>query len=186
MLDLGIFSNNDFDFVAAGSIHVLPTHLVLTRILTYLFFYNYVTHVMDNIYRIFFLTRFIYILIFITGEKKMAKKLEEFYEDINAVEFYVGLIMEKRRDRALFGESLIEIGAPYSLKGLMGNPICSPKYWKPSTFGGDVGFEIVNTASLKKLFCQNMVGRCPEVTFRVPDFKEGDVDEFLNKMKSEL
>ena len=116
----------------------------------------------------------------------MAKKLEEFYEDINAVEFYVGLIMEKRRDRALFGESLIEIGAPYSLKGLMGNPICSPKYWKPSTFGGDVGFEIVNTASLKKLFCQNMVGECPEVTFRVPDFKEGDVDEFLNKMKSEL
>jgi hypothetical protein len=44
----------------------------------------------------------------------------------------------------VFGEGIVEMGGPYSVKGLMANPICSPKYWKPSTFGGDVGFEIVN------------------------------------------
>ena len=112
------------------------------------------------------------------------------YGDIDAVEFYVGLITEKRRRSAVFGEALVEIGAPYSLKGLMANPICSPKYWKPSTFGGDVGFEIVNTASLEKLFCQNIKEKCPLVSFRVPNFVEGqdEVSEdcFSNCPKTEL
>ncbi|XP_062622377.1 prostaglandin G/H synthase 2-like [Saccostrea cucullata] len=121
----------------------------------------------------------------LTGEKKMAKQLEIFYGDINAVEFYVGLIMEKRRHKTLFGPSIVEMGSPYSIKGLIANPICSPKYWKPSTFGGDVGFDLVKTASLKKLFCENMKGECPEVTFRVPDYREGDVLDLI-KQKMEL
>lgn len=117
----------------------------------------------------------------LTGEKKMAKQLEDFYGDVNAVEFYVGLIMEKRRHNSMFGDSLVQIGAPYSVKGLMANPICSPKYWKPSTFGGEVGFNIVKTSSLKKLFCENIKGECPLVSFRVPDYVEGDVTEFINQ-----
>ncbi|VDI75841.1 prostaglandin-endoperoxide synthase 2 [Mytilus galloprovincialis] len=108
----------------------------------------------------------------LTGNKKLAKVLEDLYGDIDTVEFYVGLIAEKRRPRGMFSEGLLEIGAPMSIKGVMSNPICSPKYWKPSTFGGDVGFEIVNTATLKKLFCQNMKGDCPEVSFKVPGFVE--------------
>lgn len=111
----------------------------------------------------------------------MAKQLEDFYGDVNAVEFYVGLIMEKRRHNSLFGDSLVQIGAPYSVKGLMANAICSPKYWKPSTFGGEVGFNIVKTSSLKKLFCENIKGECPLVSFRVPDYVEGDVTEFINQ-----
>lgn len=110
-----------------------------------------------------------------TGEKELAKLLEEEYEDIDAVEFYVGLVMEKRRYRSVFGTSIVEMGGPYSVKGLMANPICSPKYWKPSTFGGDVTFNIVNTASLQKLFCENIEGDCPLASFRVPDYVEGDV-----------
>lgn len=109
----------------------------------------------------------------LTGEKKLAKELENMYGDIDAVEFYVGLITEKRRNKAVFGEGVVEMGGPYSVKGLMANPICSPKYWKPSTFGGDVGFDIVNTASLEKLFCQNLKGDCPLVSFKVPNFVEG-------------
>ncbi|CAG2191006.1 COX2 [Mytilus edulis] len=108
----------------------------------------------------------------LTGNKKLAKVLEDLYGDIDTVEFYVGLISEKRRPRGMFSEGLLEIGAPMSIKGVMSNPLCSPKYWKPSTFGGDVGFEIVNTATLKKLFCQNMRGDCPEVSFKVPGFVE--------------
>lgn len=115
------------------------------------------------------------------------------YGDIDSVEFYVGLITEKRRNRAVFGEGIVEMGGPYSVKGLMANPICSPKYWKPSTFGGDVGFEIVNTATLEKLFCQNLKGDCPYVSFKVPNFVEG-MDEKVqdcfsdcsNKKKDEL
>ncbi|NWI09552.1 PGH1 synthase, partial [Crypturellus soui] len=107
----------------------------------------------------------------LTGEEEKAAELEELYGDIDALEFYVGLLLEKPHPNSIFGESMVEIGAPFSLKGLLGNPICSPEYWKPSTFGGATGFEIVKTASLKKLVCLN-VKKCPYVSFRVPDTAE--------------
>ncbi|KAF3701893.1 Prostaglandin G/H synthase 1 [Channa argus] len=99
--------------------------------------------------------------------EEIATVLEELYGDIDALEFYPGLLLEKTREGAIFGESMVEMGAPFSLKGLMGNPICSPDYWKPSTFGGKIGFDIVNTATLKKLVCLN-TRTCPYVAFRVP------------------
>ena len=98
----------------------------------------------------------------------MAAELEELYGDINALEFYLGLLLEKCHPNSIFGESMIEMGAPFSLKGLLGNPICSPEYWKASTFGGDVGFNLVKTATLKKLVCLN-TKTCPYVSFHVPD-----------------
>ncbi|KAG8003168.1 Prostaglandin G/H synthase 2 [Nibea albiflora] len=104
-----------------------------------------------------------------TGEKEMAAVLEEMYGHIDAVELYPGLLVEKPRTNAIFGETMVEMGAPYSLKGLMGNPICSPEYWKPSTFGGSAGFNIVNTASLQKLVCNNVQGPCPVASFHVTD-----------------
>lgn len=99
--------------------------------------------------------------------EEIASALEELYGDIDALEYYPGLLLEKTRQGSIFGESMVEMGAPFSLKGLMGNPICSPDYWKPSTFGGNVGFGIVNSATLKKLVCLN-TRTCPYVAFRVP------------------
>lgn len=96
----------------------------------------------------------------------MAAELEELYGDIDAMELYPALLVEKPRPGAIFGETMIELGAPFSLKGLMGNVICSPEYWKPSTFGGRVGFDIVNTASLQSLICNNVKG-CPVTAFHV-------------------
>ncbi|NWR64611.1 PGH1 synthase, partial [Bucorvus abyssinicus] len=107
----------------------------------------------------------------LTGEEEKAAELEELYGDIDALEFYPGLLLEKPQPNGIFGESMVEIGAPFSLKGLLGNPICSPEYWKPSTFGGETGFEIVKTASLEKLVCLN-VKKCPYVAFHVPDAVE--------------
>lgn len=102
----------------------------------------------------------------------MAAELREMYGDVDAVELYPGLLIEKPRHNAIFGETMVEMGAPYSLKGLLGNPICSPEYWKPSTFGGQVGFQIVNTASLQRLVCNNVKGPCPLASFHVPDVKD--------------
>lgn len=102
-----------------------------------------------------------------SDNEEIASTLEEFYGDIDALEFYPGLMLEKTRPGSIFGESMVEMGAPFSLKGLLGNPICSPDYWKPSTFGGKVGFDIVNSATLKKLVCQN-TRTCPHVAFSVP------------------
>lgn len=98
----------------------------------------------------------------------MAAELEALYGDIDAMELYPALLVEKPRPDAIFGETMVEMGAPFSLKGLMGNPICSPHYWKPSTFGGEVGFQIVNTASIQSLICNNVKG-CPVTAFNVPD-----------------
>lgn len=109
-----------------------------------------------------------------TDDPEMARGLEELYGDIDALEFYPGVMLEKTRPNAIFGESMVEMGAPFSLKGLLGNPICSPEYWKPSTFGGETGFNIVKTASLKKLVCLNSKW-CPYVNFHVPR-KEPEVD----------
>lgn len=100
------------------------------------------------------------------GEKEMAAELEALYGDIDAMELYPALLVEKPRPDAIFGETMVEIGAPFSLKGLMGNPICS-HYWKPSTFGG-VGFKIINTASIQSLICNNVKG-CPFTSFSVQD-----------------
>ena len=107
------------------------------------------------------------ISVFHSDDADMARGLEELYGDIDALEFYPGVMLEKPRPGAIFGESMVEMGAPFSLKGLMGNPICSPEYWKPSTFGGETGFNIVKTSTLKKLVCLNTKW-CPYVAFHVP------------------
>ncbi|XP_036608993.1 prostaglandin G/H synthase 1 [Trichosurus vulpecula] len=109
----------------------------------------------------------------LTGETQNSAELEELYGDIDALEFYPGLLIEKSLPNSIFGESMVEIGAPFSLKGLLGNPICSPEYWKPSTFGGETGFNIVKKATLQKLICLN-VKKCPYVSFRVPDPDQAD------------
>ncbi|KAM3868436.1 prostaglandin G/H synthase 1 [Diretmus argenteus] len=106
-----------------------------------------------------------------TDDKEIARELEELYGHIDALEFYPGLLLEKTKPTRIFGESMLEMGAPFSLKGLMGNPICSPDYWKPSTFGGQTGFDIVNSATLKRLVCLNTKW-CPYVAFRVPRNEE--------------
>jgi len=106
---------------------------------------------------------------------EISAELSDLYNgDINAVEFYVGLVVEKTRPNAIFGGTLIELGGPFSVKGLLSAPICSRQYWKPSTFGGEVGFDIVKTATLEKLFCQNME-ECPYIGFTVPyDYSAAD------------
>ncbi|XP_033932720.1 prostaglandin G/H synthase 1-like, partial [Pseudochaenichthys georgianus] len=119
-----------------------------------------------------------------SANEEIALELEELYGDIDALEFYPGLMLEQTRPGALFGESMVEMGAPFSLKGLLGNPICSPVYWKPSTFGGRVGFDIVNSATLKKLVCLN-TRTCPYVAFRIPAEEtepEGDSKERTDEL----
>ena len=90
------------------------------------------------------------------------------YGDVNAVDLYMGIFLEKNLETSPFPITLIAMGAAYSIRGLIANPVSSPEYYKPSTFGGDVGFEIARTATLEKLFCQNIKGECPLVKFRVP------------------
>ena len=79
---------------------------------------------------------------------------------------------------------MVSIGGPYAVKGMMSNPLSTPQYWKPSTFGGDVGFNIVKSASIEKLFCQNMKpGECQHIAFHLPEAPSVDLDS-LNSVTS--
>jgi len=104
----------------------------------------------------------------VLGDKELSKELEETYGDIDAVDLYTGIFLEKHLETSPFPLTWIAMGSPFSLRGLLTSPVTSPEFYKPSTFGGEVGFEIVQTATLEKLFCQNIKGECPLVKFRVP------------------
>ncbi|XP_076145075.1 prostaglandin G/H synthase 1 isoform X1 [Alosa pseudoharengus] len=121
----------------------------------------------------------------LTENEETARALEELYGDIDALEFYPGLLLEKPRSGSIFGQSMVEMGAPFSLKGLMGNPICSPNYWKPSTFGGMTGFNLVNSASLENLVCLNSKW-CPYVAFSVPSQSHSETKQQPSSLKPEL
>ncbi|XP_051893094.1 prostaglandin G/H synthase 1-like [Pristis pectinata] len=121
----------------------------------------------------------------LTGETEIAARLEKLYGHIDAMELYPALLLETPYENGIFGESIVEMGAPFSLKGLLGNPICSPHYWKPSTFGGQTGFDIINTATLQKLVCLN-TKRCPSVAFHTPDNLGHESNEGRERPKTEF
>ncbi|CAH1786697.1 unnamed protein product [Owenia fusiformis] len=117
----------------------------------------------------------------LTGEKVLATELEQLYGDVDAVEFYVGILLERHVNGGMLGQTVIELGGPNSVKGLMSNPICSPLYWRSSTFGGDVGFNLVKDSTLQKLFCMNMNG-CPRIAFSVPLNDDGKTDSMQDEL----
>jgi len=102
-----------------------------------------------------------------TGDASLAKQLEELYGHVDAVEWFAGTIVEKQTT------STVTTGSLYSIKGMLENPLSRQHSWKPSTFGGQVGFDIVKSASLKNLFCNNMKpGECQNIAFSLPKGKD--------------
>ena len=120
------------------------------------------------------------------GDSEVAKDMEEIYEDIEGLDFYVGIIMEKHMPNKIFGQTMTDLVTPFALKGIFAEPISTSHYWKPSTFGGNVGFDIVKSASLEKLFCQNIEGDCPLARFRVPSNIAQKARETLKAKHDEL
>eukprot|EP00118_Oscarella_pearsei_P002109 m.9557 g.9557 ORF g.9557 m.9557 type:complete len:629 (+) comp21431_c0_seq3:121-2007(+) len=107
-----------------------------------------------------------------TGEKELAKIAEEMYGDIDAVEFYPGIILEGRKETpgGLFSETWSHLGVTCAMQGIFSDAILSPTWWRPSTFGGKIGWKMVNTEStLQELICRNLKGECPHIAFSVPD-----------------
>ncbi|XP_066280268.1 prostaglandin G/H synthase 2-like [Branchiostoma lanceolatum] len=103
------------------------------------------------------------------GDAEMAAQLEEAYGDIDTVELYFGWAIENPMPGSVLSQMFVRMGSTFAFTGTLSNPICSPGWWKPSTFGGEVGFNLVKTTTLKDLFCRNMNGPCGLVTFAVPE-----------------
>ncbi|KAL0276475.1 UNVERIFIED_CONTAM: hypothetical protein PYX00_004040 [Menopon gallinae] len=106
----------------------------------------------------------------LVGDAEMATVLKEIYGDIDAVEFVVGVFLEKH-PRSVLPPTMVYLAGPVVLKGVMESPLGSTALWRPSTFGGKTGFDIVQKATLRKLFCLNLKGNCKNnvwVSFRTP------------------
>lgn len=107
------------------------------------------------------------------GDKETADKLEKLYGDIDAVEMFPGFFAEPTVPGGLTPETITAMGAPYSLFGLYTHPISSPQWWKPSTFGGEVGMKIITENTLHDFVCRNLRlkkgEKCPYVVYTVPD-----------------
>jgi len=88
---------------------------------------------------------------------EILKHLHEMYQDVDALEFFPGLFIEPRREGGLFGATVSQRGIPSTFQGVFGHPLISPKWFKPSTFGGRVGWELVkHPVDLRELICRNL------------------------------
>lgn len=107
------------------------------------------------------------------GDKELADALEKLYGHIDAVELFPGFFAEPTEAGGLTPETITAMGAPYSLFGLYTHPLSSPHWWKPSTFGGEVGMKIVTENTLHDFVCRNLHlkkgEKCPYVKYTVPD-----------------
>jgi prostaglandin-endoperoxide synthase 2 len=121
------------------------------------------------------------------GDKETADKLEKLYGDINAVEMFPGYFAEPTDKGGLTPETITAMGAPYSLFGLYTHPISSPYWWKPSTFGGEVGMKIVTENTLQDFVCRNLNlkkgEKCPVIKYTVPTTP---AEEYKHFYKTEL
>ena len=109
--------------------------------------------------------------------------MKELYgDDINGIEFFVGMMAEERRYEGIFGPAMYSIIGPFSLKALFATPVASEAFWRPSTFGGEKVFDVIKSTTLENFFCRNMPGECGYISFRVP----GENAESNIPVKTEL
>jgi len=91
-----------------------------------------------------------------SDDEQTVKDLKALYGHPDAVEMFPGMFIEKRREGGLFGATITQRGVPSTFQGIFGHPLLSEQYWTPSTFGGDVGWNIVNMEnSLEHLIRRN-------------------------------
>jgi len=86
-----------------------------------------------------------------SDDEQTVKDLKALYVHPDAVEMFPGMFIEKRRDGGLFGATITQRGVPSTFQGVFGHPLLSEQYWTPSTFGGGIGWKIVNDENANSL-----------------------------------
>lgn len=94
----------------------------------------------------------------LTGDQDTANKLQSVYDNVDDVEFLTGILTEKKN----YGNSPTAtiLANSFIVNSILTNPLTSKQSWTPETFGGSVGFDIVKSASIKSLVCNNLVDNC--------------------------
>jgi prostaglandin-endoperoxide synthase 2 len=92
----------------------------------------------------------------ITKDPETRKRLKELYhDDVNEVEYYVGLMAEKGYGNAIFPPLLTQIVGAEAFRGIFGNPLLAPQVYNEKTFTA-TGLKIIESTSLKALVSRNV------------------------------
>lgn len=102
----------------------------------------------------------------LTGNQETAKKLESLYGTVGDVEMLTGMIAEKTGDGAAVPTFTVMVNS-FIVNSIVSNPLYGETMWKPETFGGDHGFSVVKSASIRTLVCNNLRDECDDDEFIV-------------------
>jgi prostaglandin-endoperoxide synthase 2 len=93
----------------------------------------------------------------ITPDKQTRQKLKELYhDDVNQVEYYVGLMAENRGyGNTIFPPLLTQLIGAGAFRGVFANPLLSPQVYNEKTFTA-TGLKIIESTTLKALIKRNL------------------------------
>lgn len=97
----------------------------------------------------------------LTGNHATAKLLKLLYGKVENVELITGILTE-RKDDSYNVPTFTVLTKSFIINSILTNPLNSETLWKAETFGGDVGFHLVESANINNFVCNNLVDKCNE------------------------
>jgi hypothetical protein len=94
----------------------------------------------------------------LTGNREVARRLESLYENVDNVELLVGMFAEKTSDNSV--PTFTVMMNSYIVNSIVTNPLYTKTMWNSDTFGGDYGFSLVKSASIRTFICNNLQDEC--------------------------
>jgi hypothetical protein len=94
----------------------------------------------------------------LTGNREAARRLESLYENVDNVELLVGMFAEKTSDNSV--PTFTVMMNSYIVNSIVTNPLYTKTMWNSDTFGGDYGFSLVKSASIRTFICNNLQDEC--------------------------
>ena len=106
-------------------------------------------------------------------------------------------MVTEKKQRSLLGQTGVVMMMSWTIKLLMSHAIGSPGWWRPSTFGGELGMNIIKETSLKSLICNNLKNKCEnmDISFKIPykslqgflkEIYDQEVNKFVPRKKCGL
>lgn len=94
----------------------------------------------------------------LTRNWEIAEELKRLYGNVDNVELLTGILLERKSYGVASTASIMTNS--FIINSILTNDLTSKILWEPITFGGNEGFDIVKTANIQKLVCNNLAGNC--------------------------
>lgn len=94
----------------------------------------------------------------LTGDSQTAGELANLYESVEDVELLTGVLTEGTRGGAV--PTVTVMTDSFIVNAILTNDLVSKLSWKPETFGGNIGFDIIKYSNLESLVCSNLEDTC--------------------------